>query len=53
MKNMISICSRDIIKKYVFPYILNLCKDEVINVILALIEVLPLLKVPLCLKSDF
>jgi len=53
MKNMISLCSRDIIKKFAFPYILNLSKDEVVNVILTLIDILPLLSVPLNLKQDF
>jgi hypothetical protein len=27
MKNIVLLCGKENIKKYVFPYIINLCKD--------------------------
>jgi len=43
MKNIIQTCHPEIIKKFVFLYLMNLCKDEIVNVILRLLDILPLL----------
>lgn len=43
MKNMILHCHHDVIKKYVFPYLINLCKDNTVNVVIKMFDIIPIL----------
>lgn len=53
MKNITLLCGKEDIKKYVFPYIINLCKDQVTNVVLCTIDSFTIISELLNYKNYF